>query len=249
VSGQTVDPLVVGPNVTTRSDARIFASDGNATMRALAQSPSLFASTCASLLARMLDTVPRNVTLTEVVEPLPVKPAEYTLVMHPSNNSFTFNANIRVGLPISHPVWVAHLSATQFWNLHAGSDATVRILWADNSGKPCTGCAAPLQPYVEEFSPANNNVGIALVGNHTSLWFQIPKPGLSIGAAGISSFWFEVTENGKTWIEDQDGAGFPLQTDVVLADTSCVTQSINDTGRVDIAVSPGFSHFLIVSWV
>jgi hypothetical protein len=104
VAGQSVDPLVVGPNVTTRSDARIFSSDGNVTMKTLAESPSLFASTCASLLARMLDTVPRGVVLTDVVDPLPVKPAELTLIMHPNNNSFTFNGNVRVSRIISFPV-------------------------------------------------------------------------------------------------------------------------------------------------
>jgi hypothetical protein len=34
VSGHSVNPLIVGPNVTTRSDARIFASDGNVTIKA-----------------------------------------------------------------------------------------------------------------------------------------------------------------------------------------------------------------------
>jgi hypothetical protein len=81
-----------------RSDARIFASDGNVTMKALAKSPSLFASTCGKLLSRMLDTVPRSVTLTEVVEPLPVKPTDYALLVHPNNNTFTFNANVRVSI-------------------------------------------------------------------------------------------------------------------------------------------------------
>lgn len=32
--GTTKNPLVVGPNVTTNSDLRIFSSDGNATMKA-----------------------------------------------------------------------------------------------------------------------------------------------------------------------------------------------------------------------
>jgi hypothetical protein len=35
IKGTTKNPLVVGPNVTTRSDARIFSSDGNSTMKAL----------------------------------------------------------------------------------------------------------------------------------------------------------------------------------------------------------------------
>jgi hypothetical protein len=36
-----------------------------------AKSPELFASTCAELFARMLDTVPTGVQLTEVITPLP----------------------------------------------------------------------------------------------------------------------------------------------------------------------------------
>jgi hypothetical protein len=112
VSGQSVDPLVVGPNVTTQSDARIFASDGNATMEALAKSPSLFASTCGALLTRMLNAVARHVTLTDVVEPLLVKPTDYTLVIHPKNNTLTFNANVRVSVFIPDFEWIVHLSST-----------------------------------------------------------------------------------------------------------------------------------------
>jgi hypothetical protein len=47
-----------------------------------AKSPELFASTCATLFARMLNTVPRGVEFTEVIEPLPVKPASIALVLH-----------------------------------------------------------------------------------------------------------------------------------------------------------------------
>jgi hypothetical protein len=95
-----------------RSDARIFASDGNVTMKALAKSPSLFASTCGTLLSRMLNTVPRSVKLTEVIEPLPVKPTDYSLVVHPDNNTFTFNANVRVSISVS---W-----SSQHLLIHAG---------------------------------------------------------------------------------------------------------------------------------
>ncbi|KAJ7141910.1 heme peroxidase [Mycena crocata] len=74
IAGTTQNPLVVGLNDTTNSDKRIFGSDGNATMRAFAESRELFASTCAELITRMIDTVPKGVQLTEVITPLPVKP-------------------------------------------------------------------------------------------------------------------------------------------------------------------------------
>ncbi|KAF7364726.1 Peroxidase [Mycena venus] len=74
IAGTTTNPLVVGLNDTTNSDKRIFSSDGNVTMRAFAESPELFRSTCGALFTRMIDTVPRGVQLTEVIAPLPVKP-------------------------------------------------------------------------------------------------------------------------------------------------------------------------------
>ncbi|KIK56946.1 hypothetical protein GYMLUDRAFT_229967 [Collybiopsis luxurians FD-317 M1] len=65
----TQNPLVIGPNVTTRSDFRIFSSDGNATMQSLL-SPINFNQTCSSLFERMLNTVPSNVNLTDpITEP------------------------------------------------------------------------------------------------------------------------------------------------------------------------------------
>ncbi|KAJ6504174.1 heme peroxidase [Mycena vitilis] len=74
ISDTTGNPLVVGLNETTNSDKRIFASDGNVTMKSFAGDPKLFGKTCSELIARMIDTVPKGVQLTEVIEPLPVKP-------------------------------------------------------------------------------------------------------------------------------------------------------------------------------
>ncbi|KAJ8077802.1 hypothetical protein PM082_002236 [Marasmius tenuissimus] len=68
----THSPLVAGPNTTTNSDLRIFSSDGNATMQSLA-SPEAFESTCAALFERMINTVPKGVKLTKVVEPIKTK--------------------------------------------------------------------------------------------------------------------------------------------------------------------------------
>ncbi|KAE9398666.1 heme peroxidase [Gymnopus androsaceus JB14] len=65
----TQDVLVVGPNITTRSDFRIFSSDGNVTMQNLL-SPDTFSETCTALLQRMINTVPSTVNLTDpITEP------------------------------------------------------------------------------------------------------------------------------------------------------------------------------------
>ncbi|KAK0609790.1 WSC domain-containing protein [Lasiodiplodia hormozganensis] len=72
--GVTSNLLVSGTNATTNSDARVFAADGtNATMRALAD-PDAFQAQCADILARMIDTVPKGVTLSEPLDAVKIKP-------------------------------------------------------------------------------------------------------------------------------------------------------------------------------
>ncbi|KAI1368881.1 heme peroxidase [Xylaria arbuscula] len=78
-TGQRGGPLVTSFNETSRSDLRLFASDGNATMQALhAQGGEGFLETCVDLLARVLDTVPAGVQLQDAVEPMAIKPVNVT---------------------------------------------------------------------------------------------------------------------------------------------------------------------------
>lgn len=79
--GTTTNPLVTSFNTTMRSDARIFSSDGNRTMKALAKSPALFRSQCTSLFGRMIDTVPSTVKLSAPITPYPVKPVGLRLTV------------------------------------------------------------------------------------------------------------------------------------------------------------------------
>lgn len=67
-----------------------------------ADSPELFASTCATLMAKMLDTVPRGVQLTEVVTPLPVKPSTLSLVLGIGGDVLQFSGQVRVRPVFSH---------------------------------------------------------------------------------------------------------------------------------------------------
>ncbi|KAJ7144384.1 heme peroxidase [Mycena epipterygia] len=112
ISGTTQNPLVVGLNDTTNSDKRIFSSDGNATMASFANSPELFSSTCADLFARMLDTVPRGVQLTEVIKPLPVKPSGLELIL--DGDTLQFSGEVRL------------------WNMTLDDTHTVNFLWDDH---------------------------------------------------------------------------------------------------------------------
>ncbi|KAL1637107.1 hypothetical protein SLS56_000764 [Neofusicoccum ribis] len=76
--GQRGGPLVTSENVTVRSDLRLYESDGNATMEALGASSEEFFETCRGLFERMINTVPKGVVLSEVVEPVSVKPVNFT---------------------------------------------------------------------------------------------------------------------------------------------------------------------------
>ncbi|KAJ6473767.1 heme peroxidase [Mycena sanguinolenta] len=112
ISGTTQNPLVVGFNDTTNSDRRIFGSDGNVTMLSFANSPDIFASRCSELFARMLDTVPSGVQLSDVITPMPVKPTTPTFVL--DGDVLQFSGRVR------------------FWNLTDNPNRMTLLLWDDH---------------------------------------------------------------------------------------------------------------------
>lgn len=81
IDGTTTNPLVNSFNETMRADSRIFGSDGNATMRAFANDATYFSAQCGALMERMINTVPKEITLSEVITPYPVKPEGLSLAI------------------------------------------------------------------------------------------------------------------------------------------------------------------------
>ncbi|KAF7354219.1 Peroxidase [Mycena venus] len=166
ISGTTQNPLVVGLNDTTNSDKRIFGSDGNVTMSSFANSPELFASTCAELFAKMIDTVPRGVQLTDVVTPLPVKP----IIAGFDLDGDTLRLGGRVRL----------------WNMTQDTAGTVRLLWDDHVG----GTNNITLPFGGGFTNSGGrNTGVYYTFSTT------PSDSLSIdAAAGITQMRFTVND-------------------------------------------------------
>ncbi|KAK7053583.1 peroxidase [Favolaschia claudopus] len=216
ISGTTVNPLVVGLNDTTNSDKRIFGSDGNVTMRSFADSPETFASTCADLMARMIDTVNPSSKLTEVVTWLPVKPSNLDLLL--VGDKIQMNGQVR------------------FWNMTEDSTRQVRLLWDDHNGSNNANNNSTLRFSRAEtssggrnkfafytFSPDTDGTGQTFIGLDA--------------AAGITNMRFAV--NNK--IEDQGGLGFPMKDDIMFSSSSCYTGTSRDPtgGRIDIAVRNG----------
>ncbi|RPD56148.1 heme peroxidase [Lentinus tigrinus ALCF2SS1-7] len=220
VHGTTNNPLIVGHNDTTNSDKRIFGSDGNATMASFAASPDLFKSTCGTLFARMLDTVPKDVQLTEVIEPLPVKP-QTMLLTYMGDGTLKLSGQVR------------------FWDTAESTSRSAKIVWADRAGKTDTSYTDVLSTNADMVASALNG------GNFSVLWYNVGPIDKNFSVleetAGISKFWFEIDEGDGSGVrtEDQNGVGFVLQDSVMLADSSCeITSSSGSSSNatIDIAV-------------
>ncbi|KAJ7655399.1 heme peroxidase [Mycena rosella] len=182
ISGTTQNPLVVGLNETKNSDKRIFASDSNATMLSFANSPDTFASTCADLFARMVDTVPSAVQLTDVITPLPVKPSSLQLTLN--GDTLTFNGEVR------------------FWNMAEDATRMVRLLWDDHVG----GANNVTLSFAGVSSAAAGRYSAAWYS------FGSPSPLTFTAAAGIKSMRFavnsELEDQGGAGFALQDGVVF-----------------------------------------
>ncbi len=89
----TQNPLVVGPE-TSNSDLLVFSADGNATMQSLSDNES-FTTACKDILQRMIEVVPSSVTLSDPIEPIPIKPVAIQMTFD-SSGALTFTGEIRV---------------------------------------------------------------------------------------------------------------------------------------------------------
>ncbi|KAK7970159.1 hypothetical protein PG988_009232 [Apiospora saccharicola] len=89
-------PLVTSFNETSRSDRRLYESDGNQTMHGLYElAAEAFQDTCAELLGRMIDTVPSGVQLRDAIAPMAIKPINVTWDFD-ETDALVLSGNIRV---------------------------------------------------------------------------------------------------------------------------------------------------------
>ena len=126
IGGNSTDPLTVGPSkaVGMDSDARVFAADGNATIKAMAN-PKTFASMCTTMLQKMIEVIPSGVTLTDPIVPYDIKPVAMQLTLLGGGTRFQFTGEIRVRTTVR--------SASQI--------ANVKLLYKDRTGgSACGNC-------------------------------------------------------------------------------------------------------------
>ncbi|KAJ7656521.1 heme peroxidase [Mycena polygramma] len=210
----TINVLEVGPNITTRSDLRIFSSDNNVTMQRLA-SPVVFNQVCTDLIERMINTVPNGVTLTDVVEPIDYKVSD--TMLFPQGGSLAFLATMRVIDP--RPLILSFRAPNK----------TVTMFWKERQGTSCpkAGCSAKFSQL--DYTTAST-YGL-LKG--VVVQFEYYRFNASIDLnTSISHFWFEVDpKNGSApFIVDNHGANYTIDQDVLLYDPR--RSNFKDAGSV-----------------
>jgi hypothetical protein len=77
-TGSMGGPLVTSFNESSRSDLRLYESDGNATMKALYSKGDEFQDVCVDLMGRMINTVPSITKLQDPLSPSIIKPVNVT---------------------------------------------------------------------------------------------------------------------------------------------------------------------------
>ncbi|KAF7363106.1 Peroxidase [Mycena venus] len=193
LKGTTENVLVVGSNITTRSDFRIFSSDGNVTMQSLA-SPDNFNQVCADLIGRMIDTVPSTVTLTDPIEPIDFK--VWNTLLFPQGGSLAFLATLRI--------------------IDTGVNRTVTMFWKERTGTFCppAGCSVP------SFQVTTDSASfLATLKGVTAFKLHSFNAAIDL-TTSISQFWFEVNDNDGSapFIVDNNGVNYTIDQDVVLFD-------------------------------
>ncbi|KAK7021213.1 peroxidase [Favolaschia claudopus] len=201
-TGTTVNPLVVGPNIETRSDFRIFNSDNNATLRRLSDL-NTFNQECSTLIARMIDTVPSDVTLTDVVEPINYKVQK--TMLFPQNGKLTFLATIKILQTGLFDPLVLHLPKR-----------TVTMFWKERTGQYCPDQGCKVDLLRVDFEIASRYAFFHGVLQHYFYTFKAEIP----AEHSISHFWFEVDPKNGTapFIVDNHGANYVIEQDSILYD-------------------------------
>lgn len=212
--GTTTNLLVVGANDTTNSDKRVFAADGNATMEALSD-PEEFKHRCQDILARMIDTVPAAVKLTEPITPFDIKPYINALELN-AEGDLAFVGRIRV--------------RTSDSTGRDPDDIGVHLTYSDRvGGKVCT--TIPTTRPTLQLGMSSGLFGERFI------WYEFNTT--LDAAAGVGKFNVHLTtlSTNTTEVYDNGGAGFPL-TDTLLyqLSQSCLNTTVVD-GKMDLTVT------------
>ncbi|KAH8835024.1 heme peroxidase [Flagelloscypha sp. PMI_526] len=206
LDGTTLNPLIKSSNSTMNSDQRIFSSDGNVTLTKLTHGDT-FQETCTSLLERMINTVPKGVTLSDVI--VPIKDKVNVRGLSPSTTNATelvFSVDLR--------------------------DLGVKLFWTDRRGPatcPNTGCSASPSVSVELLMPS---IPTDLIWGYKTARRYTFDANIT-AESSIGKFWFELSDGAKI---DNGGEGYEIQQDDFLFDRNRSNKLIFDKGASNVAL-------------
>lgn len=193
LDGTTQNPLVVGPE-GSNSDLLVFGADGNATMQSISDA-NAFANTCQAILQRMIEVVPSSVTLSEIIDPIPIKPVAIQM---------TFDSSGTLALTGEIRVLISNRDDT---------DLTVQLHYADHDGN------IPSNNTIST-SVISYSTGYGYDAEFRFYAFSAPVPN-GISSFNISV----IASSGGEEVYDNGGSGYPIQDNIVyLRDHSCLIE-------------------------
>ncbi|KAH6611106.1 wsc domain containing [Trichoderma cornu-damae] len=202
LSGNTQNPLVVGPSVRIdkNSDFKVFNANGNQTMEALADADA-FSSVCKTVLQKMIEVVPPAVKFSDPIVPYQIKPVNLQLTLVNGGSTLLFTGFIRV----------------KTTGLAQGSISSVSITYKNRKGTTDCGLSSCVVTSTVQ--------GVSQGFDDTFSFFPISTNILA--SSGISSFTVTVNNaDGTQDIYDNNGNEYPVQDAIVFqAPQSCVLGS------------------------
>ncbi|KAH8882086.1 heme peroxidase [Thozetella sp. PMI_491] len=219
------NPLAFGHNVTTRSDARIFGADDGVLIQKMAKSSDFFFATCKTLLERMVNTVPREVQLTEPIKLIPAKPDNLFTEIHP-NGIMEVTGKIRL---------------TEKSTV-IDPNRVVRIYFRPRSGKTCLQNQGDQDCIIVNATPDAGDWTGPYYGNTPP--FRRYSFSVNISTSkGYSGYDVEVLDKDKRTVFDNNGGGFHFDDSVLIQrNLGCVTGPSGPNFSINITVAVSTSR-------
>ncbi|KAI1404557.1 heme peroxidase [Hypoxylon fuscum] len=192
IAGNTTNPMVVGPSIkaTRNADFKVFNYDGNVTVKAMAGATE-FNSICATVLQKMIDTVPAGVVLSDPIQPYSVKPVDMQLALNSGATTMQLTGFIRV----------------RTTDMGDDSVSSLTLNYKDRSGG--NNCGSGTCQYSATLLGATQGFDDQFV------WFPINA---AISAStGISSFTVTLNmASGTSQTFDNNGNSYPMQDAILI---------------------------------
>ncbi|OTB05861.1 hypothetical protein M426DRAFT_56415 [Hypoxylon sp. CI-4A] len=192
IAGNTTNPMVVGPSIkaTRNADFKVFNYDGNVTVNAMAGATE-FNSVCATVLQKLIDTVPNGVVLSDPIQPYSVKPVDMQLALNSGGSTMQLTGFIRV----------------RTTDLGGDSVSSLTLKYKDrNGGTDCGNTDCTYEATV---------LGASRGFDDEFSWFPI-NAAIST-TTGISSFVLTLNmASGTAQILDNNGESYPMQDGILI---------------------------------